>query len=212
MYFMIYIVSLCVGWTTPREPRTTAARGLAWAWINSLRAGAVAGLIFLSAGRLRAPAWNVVRLGVARIVDKNNGTQWMSLYKLRLNYLLPVYFVWILNYYLYIIGLLCCLIILYHLNIVIKTSVYIITVSIIMPLWMWWRVPTSMFALNPTQTLNCDEQCVAPSSITWQQCDFNPSYDNDHVYGNDKWGVQYWVACIGYIHLHLHKQIRCKYE
>ena len=59
-----------------------------------LRGGAVAGLIFLSAGRLRAPAYYFVRAGCifqARIVDKNNGTQWMSLFKLNLTYLLPVY-------------------------------------------------------------------------------------------------------------------------
>ena len=43
-----------------------------------LRGGAVTALIFLSAGRLRAPTCYFVRAGCifqARIVDENNGTQ-----------------------------------------------------------------------------------------------------------------------------------------
>ena len=56
----------------PRSPRAGAG-------LNSVfTCGAVAGLIFLSAGRLRAPACYCVRAGCifqARIVDKNNGTQ-----------------------------------------------------------------------------------------------------------------------------------------
>ena len=61
----------CMGWPAPagwRGPELSF----------HLRGGVVAGLIFLSAGRLRAPACYFVRAGCifqARIVDKNNGTQ-----------------------------------------------------------------------------------------------------------------------------------------
>ena len=62
-----------------RPARAPAARGWRGPELSFyLRGGAVAGLIFLSAGWLRAPACYFVRAGCifqARIVEKNNGTQ-----------------------------------------------------------------------------------------------------------------------------------------
>ena len=57
-----------MGWPAPRGSELSF----------HLRGGAVAGLILLFAGRLRAPACYFVQAGCifqARIVDKNNGTQ-----------------------------------------------------------------------------------------------------------------------------------------
>ena len=64
----------------------------------------------------------------------------MSLFKLSLTYLLPVYYLYeystiIWNIPLYIMDLIVGMFnFIYHMNIVIKTGVYIITVSISMPL------------------------------------------------------------------------------
>ena len=71
----VSMVNPCMGWPAPRAP---AACGRGPELSFHLRGGAVAGLIFLSAGRLRASACYFVWAGCifqARIVDTNNGTQ-----------------------------------------------------------------------------------------------------------------------------------------
>ena len=69
-----------MGWPAPRgPPQPAGCRGPELSF--HLRGGAVAGLIFLYAGRLRAPACYFVRAGCifkARIVDKNNECHCLS--------------------------------------------------------------------------------------------------------------------------------------